>query len=183
MKRFFYLCLIGIFSCVITQTVFAQKPVLANTKTTFSKGSWQIGLKDGYGSSPILGNRNTAQLTAGYYVANRLLIGLAGSYTRELSEYVINRNLVSLGPLVRYQFISGRISPYAELSYQLGRRGTNTEQLVSFTPGLSIGLLAGLRLDLSYNFQYSHLDLGYNLFGEASRQPQIGISYLIKSRQ
>lgn len=180
MKRFFYLCLVGLFLCAKTQIVFAQKPGFINP--AFSKGSWQLGLKDGYGPSPIIGNRNTAQLTAGYYVANRLLISLAGTYTKELAEIVTRRDLFSAGPLVRYQILSGRIAPYAELSYQFGRRGTNPEQWLSFTPGVSIGLLAGLRLDLSYSFQYINGGQGFNPF-EYYNQPQLGINYVFSKRR
>jgi hypothetical protein len=115
----------------------------------------------------------------GYYIADRLLIGLASSYTRELAEPVLNKNVFSVGPLIRYQFISGRISPFTELSYQFGRRHTSLEQSLSFTPGLSIGLLAGLRLDLGYNFQY--INSGY--FEGGANQPQVGINYLFASRQ
>lgn len=176
MKILFYLCLIGILSCAQIQPTFAQEMGLA--KPLFARGNWQLGVKEGYGSSPLLGNRNTTQLAAGYYVVNGLLIGLTSSYTRELAEPVLNKNIFSAGPLIRYQFISGRLSPYTELAYQLGRRSTELEQSLSFTPGLSVGLVAGLRLDLGYNFQY----INSNYFRGGANQAHVGINYLFRSR-
>ncbi|MBN8820829.1 hypothetical protein [Spirosoma sp.] len=177
MKILFYICLIGSLLCAQIQPTFAQekRPV----KPLFAKGDWQLGLKVGHGPSPLLGTRNTTQLAAGYYIVNGLLLGLTSSYTTELAEPVLHKNVLSAGPLIRYQFISGRLSPYTESAYQLGRRSTEMEQSLSFTLGLSVGLVAGLRLDLGYNFQY----IKSNYFQGGADQTHIGINYLFRSKQ
>ncbi|QHV99407.1 hypothetical protein [Spirosoma endbachense] len=187
MKALLLLVLINTLVGANTPVVYAQQTSSVSPPLPFRKGSWQVGLKDGYGGSPLLGHRNTVYLQAGYYIANRLLIGFGGSYGREVPDIdqaiglsIQDKGIVALGPLIRYQLSSGRLSPYTELSYQYGRHNTRVEKSLSFTPGLSVGLLAGLRIDLSYSFQF--IGSGGGFPDGPTGQPQVGITYLFQSR-
>ena len=159
---------------VVPQVIVAQPDTLTHSKTAFSKGSKQVTASYGYGQGNLLQNRNVIGIQAGYYLANRLMVGVAGSLMREWIDNLNSGNKFSAGPVVRYQFTASRLSPFAQLSYQLGNPvlGLPNRQAVFVTPGVNLALLAQVRLEASYSL----------LFIPSSEwigQPQIGATILL----
>lgn len=158
----------------------------------FRKGNWQAGLQAGYRA-----NRTGTQIQSGYFVSNKLLFGLEASWTREtLSNQLLNS--IQTGPLIRYQFCQGKLSPFLSFSYQVGKQWLDSlsisypspylHQVISLSPGLSIQLSSTWRIDLSYRFEYnqsgrsqrfSNQDYTNQRYFEYYHQPRLGISYFI----
>lgn len=184
MKPALYLCLVVLFLSANRQAVYAQHNFREQVKKTFASGRWQTGLTGGYGRGSIFDNHTVFQARGGYYVVDKLLVGIGASWAKE-SEGSIALHDLAVGPLARYQFTHTRLSPFIEASYQFGRRRVNAEWRMSYpgyastqtalvSPGLSIKLASSWRVDVSYGFQFTTLD-GYNYsFGK----PQFGINYL-----
>ncbi len=151
MKTAAYLCLIIFFLAIITQQLSAQQISSSSTNTALRKGSQQLTISYGYGRGNLVQNRSVTQIQAGYYVADRLLIGVVGSMMREWIGELHTDNKFSAGPLVRYQFTSSRLCPFTQLAYQLGNPTVNPtrHQAVVFTPGVSLALLSQVRIEAS----------------------------------
>ena len=182
MKPALYVYLVLLLLSGSKQTAYAQSTSPELVKKSFTRGQWQLGLKDGYGRGDLLRNHNNFQVHTGYYLADKLLVGLGANWSKEW-EGDFKFNDFTVGPLARYQFTRTRVSPFIEASYQFGRRSTGSNSGISYpsvsiksafiTPGLSIGVASSLRVDISYGFQY--LINGYTaVYG----QPQVGINYL-----
>jgi len=165
----------------------AQLVTYTPPQTNFSKGSWQVGLRDGYQGGILIGNRNTLQLHADYYLVNQLAVGISGTWAREGTSYAAFHDL-TVGPYVRYQFTATRLSPFVDLSYQVGKRISGDEKVFTdeslnmqssqISPGVSIGVTRFLRAEVSYHFQWIYLSNWTEYIG----QPQLGITYLLNRR-
>lgn len=168
MKPFLYLCLLGIVAGLNSQNAHAQQ---------FAEGTWQVGLKDGYSRGNILKNRNGLQVYSGYFIAKNLLIGAGATWSKEWFE-TIRKDDVTIGPLVRYQFLDARFSPFIEASYQFGKSFALQNRhlgIVFINPGLSILVLPSFRIDLGYSLQFGGKKGSPTAF---IRQPQVGVNYL-----
>ena len=182
MKSALYVYLVSLLLWGTRQVAYAQFTSPEPLKKSFTRSQWQIGLKDGYGRGDLLRNHTDFQAHMGYYLVNKLLVGIGASWSKEW-EGGFKFNDFTAGPLARYQFTRTRFSPFIQASYQLGERSTGRNSGISYpsvstqfafiTPGLSIGVASSLRIDISYGFQY--LINGYTtVYG----QPQFGINYL-----
>lgn len=158
--------------------LIAQQPTLNSTDIAFRKGSQQLTISYGYGQGNLVENRSVTQIQAGYYVANRLLVGVAGSMMREWIGEFHTDNRFSAGPLVRYQFTSSRLSPFAQLAYQLGNPTVDPtrHQAVVFTPGINLALFSQVRIDASYGFLFIPNR-------ERIGQPQLGATILFGNKR
>ena len=174
MKTIVYLRLVGILLGLITQIGFAQQVSSSYWKTAFKKGTEQITLSYGYGSGYLVQNRSVTKLQAGYYVANRLLVGVGSSLAREWLGEAHTEGQFSVGPLVRYQITSSRLSPFAEVTYQFGRPTPAHNQAAMFTSGINFGLLPQIRLEADYCFVLLHEGIG---------QLQIGATILLGTKR
>ncbi|MVM41642.1 hypothetical protein GO730_34845 [Spirosoma sp. HMF3257] len=144
MKTAPYLCLI-----TIPRQLIAQQLTSRSTSTALRKGCRQLIVSYGYGRGNLIENRSVVQIQAGYYVANRLLIGVAGSMMREWIGELHTANKFSAGSFVRYQFTSSRLSPFAQLVYQPGDPTIvpTRHQAVVFTPRVNLALLSQVRIE------------------------------------
>jgi hypothetical protein len=178
-----FLALLTFFIGLQLPQVYAQKLTPTQPQIAFKAGSWQVGLKEGYGRGDLLRNRNSLQVHSGYYLVNRLLVGLNGTWSKEwVGDF--NYHDLSAGPYLRYHFTSTRISPFIDASYQIGQRksGSGTTitypkismQTTQITPGINFGLINSLRLEISYGLQWAYLPNGTQSFG----QTQVGLTYL-----
>ncbi|ADB37755.1 hypothetical protein [Spirosoma linguale] len=161
----------------VSHQLIAQQLTSSSTSTALSKGSKQLTISYGYGRGNLAQNRSVTQIQAGYYVVNRLLIGVAGSMMREWIGEFNTDNKFSAGPLVRYQFTSSRLSPFAQLVYQLGNPTVDPtrNQAVVFTPGVNLALLSHVRIEASYGFLFIP-----NI--ERIGQPQLGATILFGNK-
>lgn len=184
MKLFLYLCLLSA-CCAKAQSGYYE-PTAAETKQrAFGQRSWQVGVQGGYSQGNLLRNYASGQLYAGYFLADKFMIGLAGILTREWVDD-LDQQRIGIGPVVRYQATRSRVSPFLEVSYQIGRqsinfgsapgRSVNTVHSGSVTPGLSLRVLSSLRADLSYRFQRDGRYM--NQF-----QPQVGLNYAVARKR
>lgn len=181
MKPSLALYLVGLVAGLCTQPTFAQKSAFDHSQSKFAAGSWQFGVKGGYGKGNLVRDRSGLHLHSGYYVANKLMVGLGAAWSREWTEQV-SVNDLSAGPFARYQFTTTRCSPFVEASYQFGQRSSTypgsvdtTIQAGYISPGLSIRLFNQLRADISYSIQFSPRSSYTESFGQA----QIGFTYLV----
>ncbi len=185
MKTSLYFSLLIFVTTIQSQQADAQKIISDQAQNTFQAASWQVGLKEGYSRGDLLKNRNTLQIHASYFLINRLAVGLNATWSKEWVNNFSYHDL-SAGPYVRYQFTTTRFSPFIEASYQLGKRSSGESSSVSYpslsmqstqiSPGVSIGLLKSVRLDLSYGLQWVYFSSNTQSFG----QPQIGLTYLFR---
>lgn len=167
------------------QQAYAQKLTSDQAPTTFHAGSWQLGVKEGYGRGNLLKNRNSLQLHAGYFLVKQLAVGLNATWSKEWVGDFGYKDL-SAGPYVRYQFTKTWFSPFIEASYQIGKRSSDDVPGVSYSsidmqstqlnPGLSIEVIKSLRLDLSYRLEWVYLSSNTQSFG----LPQVGLTYLFR---
>lgn len=151
---------------------------------SFRAGSWQVGLHDGYTRGYLFGHRNTLQFQAGYYVINKLSVGVGATWAREGNSDFGFKEL-TIGPSVRYHFTTTRFSPFIDVSYQVGRRsaiaGTLTDyqsvgiQTTQLSPGVSFRVIPALRVELLYNVQWVHA----TSWTSSIIQPHLGITYLV----
>lgn len=191
MKSILYLCFAGLLLSIKPQKGFAQQTIFKPSKNKITAKTWQIGLKEGYSRGNILKRRNGLQFHTGYYIANNLVLGLGAAWSKEWMGFGPNYyfNEITLGPFVRYQFLSTRISPFIEASYQVGQRlgGENKSIGIAFVnPGLSIHLFRHLRADVGYSFQFGAKKYLVGIFpveGQNVGQVQIGLNYLISPKQ
>lgn len=185
MKTSLYLPLLVFSISLQLQQAYAQKLTSDQTPTTFHAGRWQLGVKEGYGRGNLLKNRNSLQLHAGYFLVKQLAVGLNATWSKEWVDD-FNYHDLSAGPYVRYQFTTTRFSPFLEASYQVGKRSSGEGSSISYpsvsmqstqiSPGVSVGLLKSMRLELSYGLQWIYFSSITQYFG----QPQIGLTYLIR---
>jgi post-segregation antitoxin (ccd killing protein) len=182
MKISLYICLIATLTCANLQNGFAQKTAFDNAQSKFATGSWQVGLKEGYGRGNLFKNRNGLHFHTGYYIVNNLLVGVGAVWSKEwFGDY--NLNDFTVGPFARYQFLNTRISPFMEASYQFGQqkqlavqdRQSAAIRSTFINTGLSIRLVSQLRADLSYGLQFANNNQS---FGQA----QLGLNYLFNKR-
>lgn len=185
MKNSLYLPLLALLISLQFRQAYAQTLTSNQSPTTFHAGRWQLGIKEGYGQGCLLKNRNSFQLHAGYFLINKLAVGLNATWSKEwVGDFGYND--LSSGPYIRYQFTNSWISPFLEASYQVGERSSDDVPGVSYSSlsiqstqinsGLSLGLLESLRLDLSYRLEWIYLSgrpQGFN-------HPQVGITYLFR---
>lgn len=178
-KIVFYLFLSCLFSQIMPLNGFTQQSASPNSLNRLTAGSLQIGLKDGYGHSKNLNyKRQVFHFHTTYYVANHLALGVGASWAKERWKYQ-NRNIkefnheLTVGPFARYQLLSGRISPFFEISCQFGRTWSNQvgmnqiTRIVFINPGLSFRLIDRLRADVSYDVRFYgyYESFGQVLFG------------------
>ncbi|RIV18679.1 hypothetical protein DYU11_27300 [Fibrisoma montanum] len=195
MKNVLYLCLL-LPCCVNAQASSQQEPIRPAFSQSFDRGNWQFTARGGYLRGILFRNRINAQLNAGYFVADKLLLGVSGLYTREWFGKAGYQTL-GAGPMVHWQITRTRVSPFVELSYQFERRTLTSpgvtrqepglQRSALFMPGLSIGLSPALRAELSYGFQYNVRTLSD---GFSSRRykgyyihPQFGLSYTVARKR
>ncbi|QHV97180.1 hypothetical protein [Spirosoma endbachense] len=88
----------------------------------FTRKSWQIGIQGGYSKAEFISRNSTIQLYGGYFVANKLSMGLSGTWVAEWTRNVLHENTLTIGPAIRYQLTQTRISPFLAASYQIGAR-------------------------------------------------------------
>lgn len=164
--------------CTAPQVIVAQQSASTYSQTAFSEGSKQFTVSYGYSQGSLLQNRNVIGINAGYYVANRLMVGVAGSLMREWLGELNTGTKFSAGPLVRYQFTASRLSPFAQLAYQLGNPTVDPtrHQAVLFTPGVNLALLAQVRIEASYSFLFIPNR-------ERIGQPQLGATILFGNKR
>lgn len=170
-KRHLYLaCFLGL--CISYAAGAQNLPTIHYQ--SFRRGGVLIGVKDGYGRGELFEHRNLMQLYTGYFVTDRLSVGLAGSIVKEWYENYQTRPMFSGGPFARYQFTRTRLSPFLDVNYQIGQTYVGFSHQILVTPGVSIWLIAGLRLDINYGLQW--IDVGRN--GGMIGQPQAGLNYV-----
>ena len=80
MKTVYYLCLTGFLLVALPQHIMAQQLGLSSPGTAFTKGAKQFTMTYGYGQGQLVKNRSVTQIQAGYYVVDRLMIGITGSF-------------------------------------------------------------------------------------------------------
>ncbi|AXE18004.1 hypothetical protein DR864_09790 [Runella rosea] len=190
MKSILYLCFVGLLVSIKPQGGFAQQTIFSPSQNKSTAKTWQIGLKEGYSRGNILKRRNGLQFHTGYSIANNLIIGLGAAWSKEWMgfgpHYYFNE--ITFGPFARYQFLSTRISPFIEASYQVGKRlgGENKPIGIAFVnPGLTIHLFRRLRADVGYSFQFGakkYLVGILSIKGQNVGQAQIGLNYLFSPR-
>lgn len=183
MKSAYYFCSLLVCLVLEGQAVHAQTGSPTRVKSALTSGRWQMGLKDGYGQGDLLKHYNSLQAHAGYYVIDKLLIGIGAGWSNMWSGSIAFHDLTG-GPLIRYQLMRARFSPFLEASYQFGQRRANPEWQASYpsasvqkafiSPGLSIAVMPSLRVDISYGFQ--RLINGYT---DPNGYPQLGVNYLV----
>lgn len=176
--------LLSFFSVLLIYQSSAQQVTPPLRPANFRKGSWQVGVRDGYQGGLLIGNRNTLQGQAGYYLINQLAVGLSGTWAREGVRTAAFHDL-TVGPYARFQITPTRLSPFVDLSYQVGRRISGNETAFTFSslslssaqvsPGISVGVTPYLRAELSYHFQWLSVDNWSAYIG----QPQLGVTYLL----
>lgn len=177
--------LIIIFVCLSIRSSSAQTGTNHPYRNSFDKGNWQAGARIGRQGGNLIGTRNTLQLHAGYYLIDKLVVGLSTMWAREGSKSFTGPSVfqdITAGPYLRYQFTRTRLSPFVDASYQIGLRiagegfasGNQAVNIGCISPGLSIGVTRSLRVELNYHFQW--LNAGYR--AEYIGQPQAGLTYL-----
>ena len=179
------LLILLVFTCFSLISASAQTGANRPYSNSFSKGSWQAGTRVGRQGGNLIGTRNTLQLHAGYYLINKLAVGLSTTWAREgpksfTGPYAFQD--VTAGPYLRYQFTRTRLSPFIDASYQIGRRMagegfTSGNQAVStgyISPGISVGVTPFLRAEINYHFQWITNGYRTGYIG----QPQVGLTYL-----
>ncbi len=111
---------------------------------TVKSKTWLYEVKAGYWPQLI-----APGLSAGYFLANRQMIGLSLDYMSFNSAYITKPigQAVLVGPFFRTYAGRGRIVPYLEGGYQLGWvrsfAGSNTQ----FTGVVSVGMGLGIRVN------------------------------------
>lgn len=167
----------------------AQSTNLNTATRTLQKKTRAVGLYANYGSSPIIGNQLGFSAYGGYFIANKLLLGLNGGYATDWSNTVEGHVSSWLtGPFIRYYLTSSRVTPFAEASYQFGqfmisspynmgqagiRHSANT---LSFTGGLGVRLTQAFRLELAYNYQADRFSPAPLVQRNWQGYPQAGLS-------
>lgn len=170
----------------------------------YAKGTWLVGLQAGYSKGNLMTNYLITHMQGGYFVADKLLIGVNTTQSWEWYKSAYD-NTLSIGPMVRYQFTRTRISPFLVASYQVGSRrsgsseiqGTNptgttpviailspnfpkTVHSRSFGAGVSVGITPALKLDALINWQDKAYNASDGLYlYRGVYQPQIGLTYLL----
>ncbi|QMW05222.1 hypothetical protein [Spirosoma foliorum] len=92
-----------------------------NYSQPFARGSGLIGLQAGYSQGVWFGRNLTIHPYGGYFVANKLLLGVTGTISQEGFDRV--REIInSVGPMIRYQITRTRLSPFLTASCQIGQR-------------------------------------------------------------
>ena len=115
----------------------------------------------------------------------RLAVGLSTTWSKEwVGEFSYHD--LSAGPYMRYQFTTTWFSPFLEASYQVGKRSSGKGSSISYSsvsmrstqisPGVSVGLLKSVRLELSYGLEWIYFSSNTKSFG----QPQLGLTYLFR---
>ncbi|GAB3699435.1 hypothetical protein GCM10027592_25510 [Spirosoma flavus] len=180
MKTNLFIFLFAFLAYMAAQSASAQ--VLPRT-TASKAGSWQIGLRDGYGNGNLLQHRNSLQPFVGYYLTNRFVAGATASWSKEWVGKIGVHDL-TLGPSARYFFTNTRLAPFLEATYQFGQRSVAENAGISYpsvsmqfsqiSPGLSLGVSKSLRIELNYAFQWLHFSRSSQYYG----QPQAGIMYV-----
>lgn len=159
---------------------------------TFRKGSWLMSGRAAYFSERSSNGFDlSAQVQGGYFVADRLALGLKGKYIRDYrsATFPVTRSWL-LGPVVRYHLSRSRIAPFVEGGYQLGRvhfdaTATNvsyppiqeTVRVLSLAGGVSARLSQTLRLDITAETQqFSY----YPIPRKTAIRPEIGLTYYLR---
>lgn len=150
-------------------------------QNTFRAQSWLYEVRGSYRPGASVAGVGGK---AGYFFANRYLIGLSAEYQWYGSTYSsLTGNLLQVGPMVRAYAGRGRIAPYLESGYQAGWvvGGIMSTRFVSSVPvtlGFSIRASESVRLNVSYAFQYTQQG-GRTSTGPGL--PQLSLSFLPKS--
>jgi len=200
----------ALLSCLLclSFTTQAQSVIATPDSKPFARKTWLLGLQGGYSKANFLANNLTAQLYGGYFVTNKLLLGLSGTGLAEWTNTIVHDNMLAIGPQIRYQLTQTRFSPFLAASYQFGRytyssieattsvtngstvagmsiaqgHAALTVHSRSFTAGLSIGITRTLRADIGLKWQDIIRPSEVVKVGSNSLwQPQLGVSYTIVS--
>ncbi|UFH52816.1 hypothetical protein [Spirosoma sp. KNUC1025] len=169
-----------------------------NSPKPFNRKDWLFGFQVGYSKNSYLHERYSAtQAYGGYFVANKLALGLSASWSRE-SFIAAHDATFSVGPLLRYQFTRSRVSPFIVGAYQWGQATVSSTNTKTFPMaenqrsiqsgyaglGTSIRVVAEWRVDLLLTWQdkpaapESGIQGRYHLL-----QAQIGANYLINRKR
>ena len=129
-------------------------------QNTFRAKTWLYELRGSYRSVHDA-SRVGVGGNAGYFFANRYLVGLSADYQRSGNTYspLLISNLLQLGPVVRAYAGRGRVAPYLEGGYQGGWTlgGLTPNRFVSSVPitlGLSVRVNESVRVNASYALRY-----------------------------
>lgn len=129
-------------------------------QNTFRAKTWLYELRGNYRSVHDA-SRVGVGGNAGYFFANRYLVGLSADYQRSGNTYssLLVSNLLQLGPVVRAYAGRGRVAPYLEGGYQGGwiTGGVTPNRFVSSVPitlGLSVRVNESVRINASYALRY-----------------------------
>ncbi len=199
MRKIALLCLLG--HSLLCQAQNEDPPSRAfDNPLAFSRKAWLAGVQVGYSKGSFGQERYAAtHVYGGYFVANKVVVGLAATWGQE-SLGTAQDVALSAGPMIRYQFTRSRFSPFIVGSYQFGKATISGVSLRSTAPGMvtradrrdrsiqsgyvglgmSIRVIAAYRLDLLLTWQdkpgASELGMNgrYNLL-----QGQIGVNYVL----
>jgi hypothetical protein len=199
-----------LFLCVILFPAFGQAQRVAQAETQrlskpFARKTWQIGIQIGYSKATFLAHNLSNQLHGGYFITDKLMLGLAAGQSLEWSQKNIVTNTISVGPAVRYHLTRTRFSPFIAGSYRFGQytysgettsihsgssgiqtyssRSTLNIHARALTAGLSIGLSSALRADIALNWQnVVNPNREYAVSGNSLLQAQVGVNYSFGTR-
>lgn len=129
-------CTIAFLSACPLVTVFGQlQPSIArNTRPAFAypKGSWMMGVQGSRTPDNLLGRNTAIHLQGGYFVSDKLLLGLNATWRTKTADPVRLYSYMA-GPQLRFQLTQTRVSPYIAASWQFGFKRDNGEQTTVVT--------------------------------------------------
>ncbi|GAB3889411.1 hypothetical protein [Spirosoma agri] len=197
--------------CVVLFPAFGQAQRVAQKEETqlsakpFARKTWQIGIQSGYSKATFLARNLSNQLHGGYFIADKLMLGLSAGQSLEWSQKNIVTNTISVGPALRYHLTRTRLSPFIAGSYRFGQytysgenasvsSGSSGTRIYSghstlniharsLTAGLSVGLSSALRADIALNWQdVINPNREYAVSGNSLLQAQVGVNYSFGTR-
>lgn len=175
----------------------------------FQKGTWLVGLQGAYQlkHDQFFKHSVLLKVQGGYFIANKLLIGLSGTRSQQKAPESFKSTIYTLGPTVRYQLTQTRFSPYLMTSFQLGQSRASGDLLLelpngdvinysawqsspyrmysrSLGVGLLVSIVSGLKLEGSLIWQdfVERPNLNLNLRDDTNYQAQVGLTYQFGNR-
>ena len=121
----------------------AQVPLQSGTHQNYplayQRGMWLVGLQAGHSSAQLIGKNLTAHVYGGYFVANKLLLGLQGTRIQEGLTLPVYDVSYLVGPMLRCQLTRTRISPFIMASCQIGQRTLDqSEPLIATSTSVTV---------------------------------------------
>ncbi|MCX6214158.1 hypothetical protein [Spirosoma sp.] len=200
----------ALFLCLFTVSVgaMAQRLDHNDIPKPYQQGTWLVGIQGGYSNGNLMKNYLISHAQGGYFVADKLLIGLSSTQSWEWIRSA-HDNILAVGPMVRYQFTRTRISPFLTAAYQVGSRKSGSSEIQatillpqpngstttvtllapsfpktvysrSFGAGVTIGITPALKLDALISWQDKVYKADDGLYSYMGvYQPQLGLSYLL----